>query len=121
MIRFLGLNLTALVVLAGCAETRTCSIQVPVTTAHSEYSHLAQISRAAAEQAARDRLQAGPAGHIVAANLESDAGCLIWSVEVRMPGERGLSAVHVDAGDGRVLMVRHERDSGARSEPWFDE
>lgn len=119
MIRLLGSTAAALV-LGGCAGTRTCSIQVPVTTARTEYPQLAQISRAAAEQSARDRLQAGPAGRIVAANLESDAGCLIWSVEMTTPGERGLSAVHVDAGDGRVLMVRHERD-GARSEPWFDE
>jgi uncharacterized membrane protein YkoI len=98
--------------LAGCAEIRTCSIQVPLSTPRSEYPQLAQISRAVAEQSARDGLLAGQAGRIVAANLESDAGCLIWTVELRMPGESRLSEVRVDAGDGRVLMVKQKKDSG---------
>ena len=124
MSKFLGLTVTALVALYGCAETRTCSIQVPITTGRTEYAQLAKISREVAEQSARDRLHAGRAGRIVGAELESEAGCLIWSVEWSMPGERGLSEVHVDAGDGRVLLIQHESDSAARSteaKSWFYE
>jgi uncharacterized membrane protein YkoI len=110
-----GLTATALGVLAGCADTRTCSIQVPITTSRTEYPQLAQISRAVAEQSARDRLHAGQAGRIVAANLESDAGCLIWAVEMSLPGEGRQPVVRVDAGDGRVLMVKQKKDT------WFDE
>ena len=115
MSKLLGLTVTALGVLAGCADSRACSIQVPITTPRTEYPELARISRAAAEQSARDRLHAGQAGQIVAAHLESEAGCLIWSVELSMPGEVSLSQVYVDAGDGRVVMVKQKKDS------WFDE
>lgn len=115
MSKLLGLAVTALGALAGCADSRTCSIQVPITTPRTEYPSLARISRAAAEQSARDRLHVSQAGRIVAANLESEAGCLIWSVELSMPGEGSSSEVYVDAGDGRVLMVKQKKDS------WFDE
>lgn len=115
MSKFLGLAAAALVTVAGCAETRTCSLQVPVTTPLAEYPQLAQVSRATAEQSARERLHAGQVGQIVAANLESAAGCLIWAVKLKTPDQGGLSEVHVDAGDGRVLSVKHAKDS------WFYE
>ncbi len=122
MSKFLG-SLVIALALAGCAESRTCSIQLAVATPQTEFQHIAQISRAAAEQSVRERLQSGRAGRIVSANLEAESGCLIWSVKMSMLGELGLSDVHVDAGDGRVLLVQHETDTG-QADPtgtWFYE
>jgi uncharacterized membrane protein YkoI len=45
---------------------------------------------------------------IVGAELESEHGCLIWSFDVRIAGKSGVQEVHVDAGNGNVLSVKHE-------------
>jgi hypothetical protein len=108
--------------LDGCARATICSIQVAHSTPRSEWVHLTQISRTAAEKIARDRLDSGPSGRVVAANLTSDAGCLVWSVELHLPGEHGISEVHVDAGTGSVLLVKHGSDHpGKQSDAWFYE
>ena len=117
--------LTALGTLGGCAQTKMCTIKVAQNTPPSEWIHLAQVSRGAAEQLAFDRLNAGSPGRVVAANLKAEAGCLIWSVELQLLGDPGPAKVHVDAGDGHVLSVEHgEHHSGQpadRAEPWFYE
>jgi len=120
-----SLLVVALGSLGGCAQATVCTIQVARNTPQSEWIHLAQISRVAAEQFAFDRLNAGSPGRVVAANLKAEAGCLIWSVELQLLGDPGPAKVHVDAGDGHVLSVEHgEHHSGQpadRAEPWFYE
>jgi hypothetical protein len=69
---------------------------------------LAEVSRSNAEDAARTRLGLGKFARVVSGELEADAGCLIWSFDLEVPGEPGISEVHVDAGDGHVLSVTHE-------------
>jgi uncharacterized membrane protein YkoI len=69
---------------------------------------LAEVSRSDAEKAARTRVEVGKSARVVSGELEADAGCLIWSFDLEIPGKPGISEVHVDAGDGHVLSVTHE-------------
>jgi uncharacterized membrane protein YkoI len=81
---------------------------VPKTTPKSEWLHLAEVSLTDAEKAARERLNAGGKVRVLSAELEAEAGCLIWSFDMKIPGEPGISEVHVDAGDGHILSISHE-------------
>jgi hypothetical protein len=107
------------VLLAGtvlAAHAADCTVQVPTTTPKSEWPHLAEVSRAEAEKAARRRLRVGGQASVLSSELEAEAGCLIWSFDVKIPGEQGISEVHVDAGDGHILSVKHESDQEERVE-----
>jgi uncharacterized membrane protein YkoI len=46
---------------------------------------------------------------IVGAELESEHGCLIWTFDLRIAGKSGVQEVHIDAGNGNVLSVEHEK------------
>lgn len=48
-------------------------------------------------------------GRISKAELERDGGVLLYSFDIRVPGQRGITEVHVDARTGEVLGVEHER------------
>jgi hypothetical protein len=104
------LALSAVVLIDACLAPRAqaCTIQVNKGTPPAELAYLAEVTRAEAEKAARDRLKVDSHALIVSGELEAEQGCLIWSFDLRMPGERGIAEVHVDAGDGHVLSVRRE-------------
>jgi hypothetical protein len=105
------------VLLYGCAASPSCSTQLSLKTPPSEWASVARVTREDAEKLARNRLNVGPFGQVIASELRSNAGCLIWSVGLRLQGESGLTNVQIDAGDGNVLMVTHESDLGTDSVP----
>jgi uncharacterized membrane protein YkoI len=49
-----------------------------------------------------------PKGRIVAAELEEENGKLIYSFDLRVPGEPGIFEVNVDAATGEVAPVERE-------------
>jgi uncharacterized membrane protein YkoI len=108
--RFLPLSAVA-VLISACLSPRAqaCTIHVNKETPATELAHLAEVSWADAEKAARERFKAGEHASVVSGELEAERGCLIWSFDLRVPGEPGITEVHVDAGDGRVLSVSRER------------
>jgi len=110
-------SLISSALLSGCAASPSCSTQLSLKTPQSEWASVAQVTREDAEKLARNRLNAGPFGQVIASDLRSNAGCLIWSVGLRLHGESGLTNVQIDAGDGHVLMVTHETDFGTDSVP----
>jgi hypothetical protein len=109
-LRIVLVGMIAAAILAGCVHTPACSIQLARGSSLSDWTQLAQVSRSAAEQSALNGLHAQGMGHIESSNLASDSGCLVWSVDLSLPGAPGVSRVIVDAGDGHVLLVRQRRD-----------
>jgi hypothetical protein len=101
----------ALLALAGLVSAEAagaCTIHLKKGTPEGELTKLAQFSFADAERIARARLDNRGGISVVSAELEVEHGCLLWSFDLRISGETGFSEVQIDAGDGRVLSVKHE-------------
>ena len=85
-----------------------CSIHPAKGMSGSQLAALAQVSRQEAEKTAVANIGGNEAVSIVGAELESEHGCLIWTFDLRIAGKSGVQEVHIDAGNGNVLSVRHE-------------
>jgi uncharacterized membrane protein YkoI len=100
-----GLCVLAAALPAAAAER--CSIHPAKGLSGTQLTALAQVSQAEAEKTAVAKI-GGKDVSIVGAELESEHGCLIWTFDLRIAGKSGVQEVHVDAGNGNVLSVRHE-------------
>ncbi len=65
----------------------------------------AKVSAATAIATAKAKL---PKAQIVSAELEEEKGTLIYSFDMKTPGESGIDEVAVDALTAKVLSVEHE-------------
>ena len=57
--------------------------------------------------------KANTPGRIVKGELESEAGALIYSFDIAVLGQEGITEVHVDAQTGAILKVEHEEGEEA--------
>lgn len=71
------------------------------------------ITQAKAEETALSRVKGGV---IESAKLEREGKKLLWSIDVKMPGSKNISEVHLDAVTGRVLSVTIETPSQQAAE-----
>ncbi len=85
-----------------------CSIHPAKGLSDSQLSTLAKVSRTEAEKIALARVKSKAAVSLTSAELEAEDGCLLWSFDLKVAGESGVQEVQVDAGDGKILSVRHE-------------
>jgi uncharacterized membrane protein YkoI len=73
----------------------------------------AKISSQDAEKIALNKV---PTGKIIAVELEREAGKLLYSIDVKMPGSDGVEELHVSAIDGQLLSQQHESPQKERAE-----
>lgn len=66
--------------------------------------------------AAKTALGRVPNGHILAVELENEAGKLMYSYEIKVSGKSGVEEVNVDATSGTVIAVEHETPATERKE-----
>lgn len=86
-----------------------CTIHPPKNAPDSELTRLAKVSAADAEKAALSGFSNfASQATIASAELEVERGCLLYSLDVRVAGQKGVEEVLVDAGTGKVLSRRHE-------------
>lgn len=85
-----------------------CSIHPAPGTSDSQLQGLAKLSRSEAEKIAVSRLKSRRAVSVASGELEAEHGCLIWSFDLKVAGRSGLQEIQVDAGNGKVLSVKHE-------------
>ncbi|HYL02693.1 MAG TPA: PepSY domain-containing protein [Steroidobacteraceae bacterium] len=88
--------------------TERCSIHPPTGATDAQLAALARLSRAQAEEIALKRIHSHAKKTVQSGELEAERGCLIWSFDIARVGRSGVEEVQVDAGNGRVLSVRHE-------------
>ncbi|MGH7463273.1 MAG: PepSY domain-containing protein [Longimicrobiales bacterium] len=62
------------------------------------------------EQAQQAALAKVPGGTIAKGELEEEDGRLIYSFDIKVAGQEGITEVHVDAQTGAVLKTEHEDD-----------
>jgi hypothetical protein len=85
-----------------------CSIHPTKGMSDAQLQGLAKLSHAKAEKIAVAELDGKGAVSVSSAELEAEYGCLIWSFDLRVAGKSGVQEIQVDAGDGKVLSVKHE-------------
>jgi uncharacterized membrane protein YkoI len=83
----------SLALFAGCASEGALQAQAKITRADAEKIALAQA----------------PTGTIKEGELEREHGKLIWSFDVAVPGAQDITEVNVDAINGGVVSVEHEK------------
>jgi uncharacterized membrane protein YkoI len=66
-----------------------------------------------AEQARETALRAVP-GTVKESDLETEHGRLIYSFEIKRPGERGITEVNVSAMDGSIVDIHREHAGKSR-------
>ena len=91
---------------ASVAAAAPCSIHPSKGASDAQVTSLATLSQADAEKIALARVKtpATAAG----AELGAERGCLIWTFDLKLAGKSGAQEVQVDAGNGKVLSVKHE-------------
>jgi hypothetical protein len=70
-------------------------------------------ARIGAEQARETALRAVP-GKVKESDLETEHGRLIYSFEIKRPGERGITEVNVSAMDGSIVDIHREHAGKSR-------
>lgn len=93
----------ATVSVAGAAP---CSIHPPKGASDAQLAGLAAVTQADAGKKALARVK--PGATVAGAELEAEHGCLIWSFDLKATGKSGVDEVQVDAGNGKILSVKHE-------------
>jgi hypothetical protein len=66
-----------------------------------------------AEQAREAALRAVP-GTVKESDLETEHGRLIYSFEIKRPGQRGITEVNVSAMDGSIVNIHREHAGKGR-------
>jgi len=109
----------AVMVVAACggSEDLRCSIHASKTAKKQELAAMARIPEQAARNAALASLKV-PEGKttVKESELEVEDGCLVYSFDLRVAGEKGVREVLVDAGDGKVLKTEHEDEAAEAKE-----
>jgi peptidase YpeB-like protein len=85
-----------------------CSIHPTKGMSDAQLSGLAKVSQAQAEKIAVARVKGKGTVSTAGGELEAEHGCLIWSFDLLVAGRPGVQEIQVDAGNGKVLSVKHE-------------
>jgi len=86
------------------AASFPCSIHPKKGSTDADLMKFAKISKADAETTALKAVNIASAS-IEDSELNAEGGCLIYSFDIKSPGEKSVAEVTVDAGTGKVLAV----------------
>jgi hypothetical protein len=81
-----------------------CSVHPPKRTDRADLARMAKISLHDAETRATAAVAPKRPASIITSDVEVDErGCLVWPIDMRFAGEKGVWEVVIDAGNGNVL------------------
>jgi hypothetical protein len=97
------------------ARPRPARIQIK-----EEYPGLAARAKISGDSAIALARATVPHGRITSAELEEEHGHLIYSFDIRVASQQGITEVHVDAITGAVAPLEHEAggEEGAEATPY---
>ena len=99
-----------------CAALPPCSIHPPKGASQDELVRLSKISEQEARSIALATVKADETPIVKSAELEVEHGCLVWSYDIKVPGQNGIHEVFIDAGNGQVLSRSHETEKQEQAE-----
>jgi uncharacterized membrane protein YkoI len=88
-----------------------CSIRPKSGTNNKDLVAMAKISQADAQTAAVASLPKDTKATVKEAELEAEDGCLVYSFDIAIEGQKAVREVLVDAGDGKVLSTKDEDEA----------
>ena len=119
------MKLVPFAILASCitvyGATMPCSIHPPKRARASSLPALTKVSQADAERTALASIGAPAGAKVAEGELEVEHGCLVYSFDIRMPGQSGIEEVMVDPGTGKVISHTHESARQEAAEQVKDE
>jgi len=104
----LGFAILAMVVVLPATAAESCSIHPAKGLLGAQLRSLAKVSQADADRIAVAKIRGKEGVSVASAELEGEHQCSIWSFDVRVAGRPGVEESQVDAGNGKVLSVKHE-------------
>ena len=102
----IGSLIAALAIASVGSAATSCSIHPAKDATDAQFAKLAKISQAGAEKRALARVKS-PA-KVVGSELQVADGCLVWTLIVKETGKSAIQQLNVDAGTGKVLLIKHE-------------
>ena len=72
---------------------------------------LLKRAKVAPDSATKLALAAVPNGRVTKAEIEEEDGKLIYSFDIKVPGNRRIEEIHIDPATGAVLGREHENDA----------
>ena len=69
---------------------------------------MAKVTQMDAQKRAMAALKDSSKATVKQAELEVEHGCLMYSFDMEVAGQKGVQEVQIDAGDGKVLSNKHE-------------
>jgi len=79
-------------------------------------ANLASEAKISEEAALSTALHAVPNGKVRSVELERENGQLLYSIDIKVAGKKGIEEIHVNALDGRMLSRQHESAQTERKE-----
>jgi uncharacterized membrane protein YkoI len=91
----------------------------PKGTPDAALPALTKITQSEAQSTALKAIKASGAS-VASGELEAESGCLIYSFDIKIPGQKSIIEVAVDAGTGRVLSQKRESADAQAAEAAAD-
>jgi len=106
MKRFL-IAATVLVSFGASDPVLPCSIHPKTGIADAAFRALAKVTQADAQSRALNAVNVRSA-IVSSGELEAVGGCLIYSFDIQVPGQKSIIEVAIDAGTGQIRSKKHE-------------
>ncbi len=94
----------------------TCTIHPKKGATKEELASMAKVTQADAQTTALGSFKDPSKATLKEAALEAEHGCLVYSFDIEVAGQKGVQEVQVDAGSGRILSSKHESPKAESAE-----
>jgi uncharacterized membrane protein YkoI len=92
-------------------EERSCTVPASKGETKDQLVAKARVSEEAARATALKAASERGKASVKESELEVEDGCLVYSFDIQVEGEKGVQEILVDAGNGQVLKSEHETES----------
>ncbi len=98
------------------AATPTCTIHPKKGATPQQLATMAKVTSADARKTALATFKDPSKATVKDAELEAEHGCLVYSFDIEVAGQRGVQEVQIDAGNGKVVSNEHESPKAEAAE-----
>ncbi|MEP7132789.1 MAG: PepSY domain-containing protein [Acidobacteriota bacterium] len=98
------------------AASPTCTLHPKKGATPQQLATMAKVTSADARKAALATFKDPSKATLKDAELEAEHGCLVYSFDIEVAGQRGVQEVQIDAGNGKVISSKHESPKAEAAE-----
>jgi hypothetical protein len=90
------------------ASSTPCSVHPGKGASKEELKSLAKVTEEDARKTALASLKDPSKATVKESELEAEHGCLVYSFDIAVAGQKGIEEIQIDAGNGKLLSSEHE-------------